>query len=197
MRIVKATCVRSHFLASEALRTLTQGLSPEATTDSLDILHDLLSRFAALVSAADHENLRVALLGQLDAGKPASRKRATQCISALGGCLSDATLNALASAIVQRLSTASSPELIRTYVQTVGALARSAGVRFGKFLPETVPIVTSFCNKAAESDIELLEFSLQALEARQCARLRRSRRPRSARPRPCGLPEYCEVGLLG
>lgn len=143
-----------------------QGLPAEATTDALDILHDLLARFASLVSPSDHENLRQALLAQLEAGKPTARKRATQCIAALGGCLSDSTLNALASVIVQRLSSAPSQDLVRTYVQAAGALARAAGPRFGKFLKDSVPVVASFCKKAADSgDSELLEYSLQTLEA--------------------------------
>lgn len=141
-------------------------MPPEATSDALDILHDLLARFASLVSQADHEKLREALLAQLDAGKPTARKRATQCIAALGGCLSDATLHALASTIVQRLSSAPSQDLTRTYAHAAGALARAAGPRFGKFLKDSLPVVVSFCQKASDGgDSELLEISLQTLEA--------------------------------
>ena len=43
--------------------------------------------------------------------------------------------------------------------------SRSTGYRFGKHLPNVVPLIISFSKKAAEGDDELREFCLQALES--------------------------------
>lgn len=93
------------------------------------------------------------------------RKRAISCLAVLGTTLSETSLVALNSELVKRLEAKCKPELTRTYIQAATALSRSVGYRFGRYLQACVPLLIKFCTEASESDDELRENCLQALEA--------------------------------
>jgi cullin-associated NEDD8-dissociated protein 1 len=138
----------------------------EVQSDALDIVHDLLSRFGGL-AAPEHEALRVALLAQLEGPRPALRKRAIACLGALAAALPDGALIATCDAVLSGLAASSAPsgDLLRARVHAAGALLRAAGPRLGSRLGALIPAVTQRASAAPESDSELRELALAALEA--------------------------------
>eukprot|EP00898_Chlorokybus_atmophyticus_P001722 jgi/Chlat1/2550/Chrsp175S02405 len=140
-------------------------VSPEVRSECLDILQEELQRFGPLL-IPEHERLRDALLPQLDSTRAGIRKRTIQCVGVLVASMTDSVLLTVSMAVIQKLQQEDmKPDLIRTYIQTVGALSRSVGYRFGRHLKDVVPILLSYCRNASENDDELRENSLQALES--------------------------------
>ncbi|XP_031392996.1 cullin-associated NEDD8-dissociated protein 1 [Punica granatum] len=142
-----------------------QGMSTEIKCESLDILCDVLHKFASL-TAKDHEHLLSALLSQLNSPQASVRKKTVSCIASLASSLSDDLLARVTVEVVQNLRNKSmKPEMTRTNIQMVGALSRAVGYRFGPHLGDTVPLLIGYCTSASENDEELREYSLQALES--------------------------------
>lgn len=166
--------VSSHTLAQLILVSVTPqlikgvtgpGKSTEIKCESLDILCDVLHRFGNLM-IKDHKELLSALLSQLNVNQASVRKKSVSCIASLASSLSDDLLAKATAEVVQLLKNKNTkPEITRTNIQMVGAFSRSVGYRFGPHLGETVPLLISYCTSASESDEELREYSLQALES--------------------------------
>eukprot|EP00850_Spirogloea_muscicola_P001276 SM000004S15146 [mRNA] locus=s4:1584727:1593967:+ [translate_table: standard] len=161
-------------VANSVLQSLTPKLikgiaAPETSTevksDCLDLLADVLQRFGWMMME-QHKQMLDALLVQLDSPRAGLRKRAIQCLASLSSSMSDALLLEVTKALVQQMvKTKSKVDIIRSYIQMIGALCRAVGYRFGPHLAELVPLLTSYCKEASESDDELRENGLQALES--------------------------------
>lgn len=166
--------ISSQSLAQRILVTVTPqlikgitgpGKSTEIKCESLDILCDVLHRFGNLMTK-DHAELLSALLSQLNVNQASVRKKSVACIASLAASLSDNLLAKATADVVQLLKNKNTkPEIIRTNIQMVGAFSRSVGYRFGPHLSETVPLLINYCTSASETDEELREYSLQALES--------------------------------
>ncbi|TYZ57995.1 hypothetical protein PybrP1_012915 [[Pythium] brassicae (nom. inval.)] len=160
---------------------LLKGLAPAAEqavkAETLDILTDLLRRFGHDI-ATEHDTVMQLLIAQLNDASPLVRKRATACVGSLGVMASDALLSRLVEHLIQGIQAASAGTTssssavdVRTFIQTIGTLSRTAGHRLGHHLHAIVPILTQFCgapddealqNEAAS---ELRENCFQAFEA--------------------------------
>ncbi|GIL73243.1 hypothetical protein Vretimale_4847 [Volvox reticuliferus] len=136
----------------------------EVVSQVLDILTELIQRFGGLL-VAEHSRIRDALLGALGEGRMVMRKKLLQGLAALSMFLNNDTLEGVVSFLLAALQGPSiKPDYVRTYIQAVGQISRAVGYRFGRYLTTAVPLVISYCNKAAEGDDELREHCLQALE---------------------------------
>ncbi|XP_022976335.1 cullin-associated NEDD8-dissociated protein 1-like [Cucurbita maxima] len=143
----------------------TAGMISEIKCESLDILCDVLHKFGNLM-ANDHEHLLSALLSQLGSNQASVRKKSVSCIASLAPSLSDDLLAKATTEVVRSLRIKSTKaEITRTNIQMIGALSRAVGYRFGPHLGDTVPVLINYCTSASESDEELREYSLQALES--------------------------------
>lgn len=173
---VTTTAVAQRILVSltpQLIRGFTSaGMSTEVKCECLDILCDVLHRFGNLMTA-DHGALLSALLSQLNSNQASVRKKSISCIASLASSLSDDLLAKATVEVVHLLkSKGLKPEMTRTNIQMIGALSRSVGYRFGPHLGDTVPLLINYCTNASETDEELREYSLQALESflLRCAR---------------------------
>ncbi|KAG1370006.1 hypothetical protein COCNU_15G003720 [Cocos nucifera] len=143
----------------------SSGKSTEIKCECLDILCDVLHRFGNLMTK-DHEELLAALLSQLGSNQATVRKKSISCIASLASSLSDDLLAKATFEVVQLLKNKNiKPEITRTNIQMIGALSRSVGYRFGPHLGETVPLLIDYCTSASETEEELREYSMQALES--------------------------------
>ncbi|KAL3163066.1 hypothetical protein ABBQ32_009489 [Trebouxia sp. C0010 RCD-2024] len=144
---------------------LTKPGNLDVLSDTLDVTSDLLARFGNVMSGY-HGQLKAAILPHLEEPRPVVRKRAIQCMASLALHLSDDLLDDVNKALISQLQQKNiKADAARTYVQTIGAVSRSIGYRFGKHLPATIPLVIKFSHDAVEGDDELREHCLQALEA--------------------------------
>ncbi|KAG1681345.1 hypothetical protein FOA52_007393 [Chlamydomonas sp. UWO 241] len=162
----------SSIITSAMLDGAANKENADVIVDSLDILTELLGRFGALVGALEHERVKATCLAFLADSKAPLRKRAMHSLAALSAFMSDALLTGVVGTLLGQLRTKGlKADLVRSYVQAVGHVSRAVGYRFGKFLPEALPLVASHCDKAGEDDFELREYCLQALEGfvQRCA----------------------------
>ncbi|XP_039137910.1 cullin-associated NEDD8-dissociated protein 1 [Dioscorea cayenensis subsp. rotundata] len=153
-------------LTPQLIKGITaSGKNTEIKCECLDILCDVLSRFGNLMTK-DHEELLGALLTQLGSNQASVRKKSISCIASLASSLSDDLLAKATVEVVQLLKNKKvKADMTRTNIQMIGALSRAVGYRFGPHLSETVPLLISYCKSASETDEELREHSLQALES--------------------------------
>ncbi|CAA7404605.1 unnamed protein product [Spirodela intermedia] len=141
------------------------GKSTEVKCECLDILCDVLNRFGNLMTT-DHEQLLNALLSQLGTNQTSVRKKSIACTASLASSLSDDLLAKATTEVVKLLKNKNiRPEMARTNIQMIGALSRAVGYRFGPHLSDAVPLLINYCSSASESDEELREYSLQALDS--------------------------------
>lgn len=138
----------------------------------------MLVRFGSDVSD-QHLALKDALTGLLQHPNDSVRKRASITLGPLVTVLDDALFAQLMEALIVRLESSTTPG---TYIQSISAICKSAGVKVGPYLPKIVPRLEKFCLSNASSSkkrdddeedaaqLELWEQSLQALEAitRRC-----------------------------
>ena len=185
-------------MAGTAIRRLTpqliQGVQSdklEVKLECLEVLNDLLRRFASSLAEAESKETLAALFGELTSSRLAARKRAISCIASLSASLPDRMLEGqlVGSIFTQMGASGVKPELRRTYILTLAAISRSGGYRLGKQLGKVVPLVLGQCMPAySTDDAEMIESCLQALEVRAppCTRHRPNRPncPNRARP-PC------------
>jgi len=171
-------------VAAKLVNILLRGLTKTQHKDEIDvemagltIIKHLLDRFGSEVSET-HKDLIDALLKLLEHPNEAVRKRASVTLGPLVVVLDDASFSNLMSTVISCIDSSSVPE---TYIQSVSAVCRSAGVRVGKYLDQIVPKLEKFCmNRSSstvaqkagvsseeedERQVELWETSLQALEA--------------------------------
>mmetsp|Transcript_29072 Transcript_29072/g.74799 ORF Transcript_29072/g.74799 Transcript_29072/m.74799 type:complete len:1233 (+) Transcript_29072:80-3778(+) len=162
-------------MAGTAIRRLTpqliQGVSRdnlEVKLECLEVLNDLLRRFAAALAESESKECLAALFGELNSARAAARKRAISCIASLSASLPDRILEGqlVGSIFTQMAEKGVKAELRRTYILTLAAISRSGGYRLGKQLGKVVPLVLDHCMPAySTDDAEMIESCLQALEA--------------------------------
>jgi cullin-associated NEDD8-dissociated protein 1 len=162
-------------MAPVALRLLTPQLvvgvqkeKLEVKLESLEVLNDLLRRFAAHLAETDSHDCLAALFGELHSPRAAARKRAIACIASLAASLPDRILEEqLVGAIFEQMAEPKLKlDLRRTYIQTLSAVSRSGGYRLARQLDRVIPLILQQCEpgKAAD-DAELIESCLQAFES--------------------------------
>ena len=162
-------------MAASAIRQLTPQLIAgvqreqlEVKLECLEILNDLLRRFAASLAEAESRECLGALFAELQSSRAAARKRAIACIASLSASLPDRMLEGqlVGAVLEQMMADGLKPELRRTYVQTVSAISRSGGYRLGNQLDRVVPLVLTQCMPAGVTDdAEMLEACLQVVSS--------------------------------
>ena len=95
--------------------------------ECLEVLNDLLRRFASSLSEAESRDCLGALFGELKSSRAAARKRAINCIASLSASLPEKMLEAqLTTPIFEQMEASGVKiELRRTYIQTLSAISRS------------------------------------------------------------------------
>ncbi|KAK9835209.1 hypothetical protein WJX81_005880 [Elliptochloris bilobata] len=152
-------------LCPKLVAGVQQKESYDIVSASLDLMNEVVSKFGGLV-AAEHARICDCLLPELDESRAGVRKRAIHCLSALAPHLTDALLDGVVKHLLQRLQAPHSrPEAARTHMQSLAAMSRAAGWRFGKHLGHAVPLVLEQCGEPSARDEELREHCLQALDA--------------------------------
>lgn len=163
-------------MAVAAIRQLTPQLilgvqcdMLEVKLECLEVLNDLLRRFAAYLADAEAHDCLDALLRELCSTRAAARKRAIACIASLSAALPDRMLESelIAPICNQMEAISAKTELRRTYIQTLCAISRSGGYRLAKQLDKVVPLILKQCIPASASrdDPEMIESCLQAFES--------------------------------
>jgi len=129
--------------------------------ETLDVLSDILSHFGnQLVSF--HQQILSCLVVQLNSQRMAVRKRAILAISYLVGSCNTVLFMELLEFLLVELRKKSNNSLNKTYIQCLASISRQAGHKVGENLAHIVPLVVHYCQS---KDEELVEYSLQALEA--------------------------------
>jgi len=140
---------------------------PDATLDCLDIIADLLYRFARVMPDS-HDAIIKLCLGQLSNPRPVLRKRAMACIGSLAQVIPDAALNRVVESLLAKID---SQEESSSIVQTIGVIGRSAGNRLGKHVERVVPLLLQHLSTVDDESMhnahgdELREKIFQGLES--------------------------------
>lgn len=138
---------------------------PEVKMCCLDILNDMLKRFGSLM-LGELEKIQKAVLPQLTAGRPATRKRAISCLGFIAVLVPDNLFVSLIDFLIANIEESKKADTIRTLIQAIGAVSSSAGYRLGKYLPRIVPLIVKYCDSPNfENDDELRENCFQAFES--------------------------------
>jgi len=165
-----------------AAGTAVRGLTPrllegiaagpmEVTICCLEILHDVLTHFPALVHA-DLPTIKAQLLPELSSPRAAVRKRSVACVGAMCGSLPDPLFEELVAHILAQVESGAASKgadaVLVSHIQTLSAVARAAGFRLGRHLERVVPLVlrcAELATAADEAGTEVAEHCLQACEA--------------------------------
>ncbi|CDR99831.1 hypothetical protein [Sporisorium scitamineum] len=137
--------------------------SQELLIDSLDILAELVNKFAASVTAAVplQNALLKSVVPAMRHSRPAVRKRSLTVLGALGSCATSDVFTQLSIQLSSDLAPKSSVDTRKTAVQLIGIFARTCPRRLGRRLPEFMPAVIQ---TAKHDDDELRESCLQSIE---------------------------------
>ncbi|SJX63716.1 uncharacterized protein SRS1_14466 [Sporisorium reilianum f. sp. reilianum] len=137
--------------------------SQELLIDSLDILAELINKFAASVTAAValQNALLKSVVPAMRHSRPAVRKRSLTVLGALGSCATSDIFTQLSIQLSSDLAPKSSVDTRKTAVQLIGIFARTCPRRLGRRLPEFMPAVIQ---TAKHDDDELRETCLQSIE---------------------------------
>lgn len=136
----------------------------------LDILTDLLRRFGYDI-ATEHATIMELLMVQLTDESPLVRKRATACVGSLGVIASDVLVSRLVEHLIKGIEGSTDLANVRTLIQTIGMLSRTAGHRLGQHLDAVIRILVHFCGKPEDESMqnedtdELRGNCFQAFEA--------------------------------
>ncbi|XP_065221678.1 cullin-associated NEDD8-dissociated protein 1 [Planococcus citri] len=167
--VINELPLTSNSLVEAVCKNITQRISSvilkqediSVQLEALDILADLLPRFGANLSSY-HSEILQSLLPQLSSSRQAVRKRAIVAMSHFvvpcNHSLYVKLIEHLSTGLEQNTSTTS----ICTYIQSIAAICRTAGHRFGEHLDRFFPLIQKY---SKEDDDELREFCLQAFEA--------------------------------
>lgn len=137
--------------------------SQELLIDSLDILAELIAKFASSVTTAVplQNAIFKAVVPAMRHSRPAVRKRSLTVLGALGPCATSDIFTQLSVQLSSDLAPQSSIDTRKTAVQLIGILARTCPRRLGRRLPEFMP---SVIQTAQHDDDELRETCLQSAE---------------------------------
>ncbi|TDH72282.1 uncharacterized protein CCR75_003151 [Bremia lactucae] len=157
-------------ICTRLLTGLGKGKDAAIKVETLEILTDLLRRFGYDV-ATEHATVMELLMVRLTDESPLVRKRATACVGSLGVMMSDVLLSRLVEHLIKSIQCSSDSANIRTWIQTIGMLSRTAGHRFGQHLDTVIRILVKFCGKPDDESLqnedsdELRGDCFQAFEA--------------------------------
>ncbi|TKY84547.1 hypothetical protein EX895_006449 [Sporisorium graminicola] len=137
--------------------------SQELLIDSLDILAELINKFAASVTStiALQNVLLKSVVPAMRHSRPAVRKRSLTVLGALGSCATSDIFTQLSIQLSSDLAPKNSVDTRKTAVQLIGIFARTCPRRLGRRLPEFMP---SVIQTAKHDDDELRETCLQSIE---------------------------------
>ncbi|PWY98205.1 TIP120-domain-containing protein [Testicularia cyperi] len=137
--------------------------SQELLIDSLDILAEVITKFAPAV--AQNLQLQKTILNSvvpiMAHSRAAVRKRSLAVLGALGSCATSDIFTQLSVHVSHDLQSGSL-EQCKTAIQLIAIFARTSPRRLGRRLPEFMPQVI---DATAKDDDEVREVSLQAIEA--------------------------------
>ncbi|ETS61875.1 cullin-associated nedd8-dissociated protein 1 [Moesziomyces aphidis] len=138
--------------------------SQELLIDSLDILAELIAKFASSVTTtvALQNAILKAVVPAMRHTRPAVRKRSLTVLGALGSCATSDIFTQLSVQLSADLAAQSSLDTRKTAVQLIGIFARTCPRRLGRRLPEFMPAVLETAQIV--DDDELRELSLQSIE---------------------------------
>ncbi|OWZ20330.1 Cullin-associated NEDD8-dissociated protein [Phytophthora megakarya] len=161
-------------IATGICTRLLTGLSKEkdatVKAETLDILTDLLRRFGYDV-ATEHATIMELLMVQLTDESPLVRKRSTACVGSLGVMASDVLVSRLVEHLIKGIQGSTDSANVRTLIQTIGMLSRTAGHRLGQHLDAVIRILVQFCGNPDDESLqnedsdELRGNCFQAFEA--------------------------------
>ncbi|CAI5700886.1 unnamed protein product [Peronospora effusa] len=161
-------------IATGICTRLLTGLSKEkdaaVKSETLDILTDLLRRFGYDV-ATEHAAIMELLMVQLTDDSPLVRKRATSCVGSLGVMASNVLVSRLVGHLIKGIQGSTDPANLRTLIQTIGMLSRTAGHRLGQHLDAVIRILAQYCGDPEDEALqnedsdELRGNCFQAFEA--------------------------------
>eukprot|EP00003_Mantamonas_plastica_P001680 TRINITY_DN1118_c0_g1_i7.p1 TRINITY_DN1118_c0_g1~~TRINITY_DN1118_c0_g1_i7.p1 ORF type:complete len:932 (+),score=400.03 TRINITY_DN1118_c0_g1_i7:53-2848(+) len=132
--------------------------------ECLDLLHDLLKSYSALLADQQDEFVQC-LLPQLQVSRQAVRKRAIVCLGPFCSFCREDLFTNVATEIIDYIKKEKNTEKLRTYIHAMGAITRSAGYRAGKFFNQCVPRILKFIDDDDMEDDELSEVCFMTLEA--------------------------------
>eukprot|EP00884_Botryococcus_braunii_P010434 jgi/Botrbrau1/19392/Bobra.0338s0022.1 len=132
----------------------------------LEILVESLLKFGEYYKDENRAAVRDSLLPLLHGSRSGLRKKAMQGLAGLAPHFTDEQLLVIYESLFGSLQSSGGKKDVQSvYIQTLGALSKALGWRFGAQLPVAIPIVVQYCEEAGESDDEFRENCLQALEA--------------------------------
>ncbi|EGG24074.1 HEAT repeat-containing protein [Cavenderia fasciculata] len=147
----------------EGISASKPGDKTEVKMYCLDILNYLLVKYGSLVPNLDQ--VRDVVLPNLSATRPATRKRAINCLASFAIPASDDLFYGLMDNITKQIDEAKKGDHVSTLVQLIGQIGRSSGYRLGKYLPKIMQhILKNVENSKFESD-ELKENCLLCFES--------------------------------
>lgn len=130
--------------------------------EALDILSDLLSRFGNKLGKF-YISIQKSLVPLLESERSAVRKRAITALANLLACCELELFNETIDLLVQKLSQSTKDlSLLQTYIQSLAAVSRLCGQRFGLHLEKIMPIIVNLCER---QDDELKEYCIQVFDA--------------------------------
>ncbi|XKL68842.1 hypothetical protein PGB90_006611 [Kerria lacca] len=167
--VISELPISSNTLVEAVCKNITQRISSvilkqedmSVQLEALDILADLLPRFGSNLSAY-HGEILESLLPQLSSSRQAVRKRAIVALSHFVVPCNNTFYVKLIEYLLNGLEKNSSATSVCTYIQSIAAICRTAGHRFGEHLERFIPLIQKY---STEEDDELREFCLQAFEA--------------------------------
>jgi len=129
--------------------------------EALDILSDLLSRFGDFLIQF-HGTILKALMPQLGSARQAVRKRTIVALSHLLTLSTTGAYNSVIDHLLDGLENPQNPGVIRTYIQCLASICRSAGHRLNNHIDRAMFLLQSY---SQQEDDELRDFVLQACES--------------------------------
>ncbi|KAG3100547.1 Cullin-associated NEDD8-dissociated protein 1 [Phytophthora idaei] len=157
-------------ICTRLLTGLSEDKDAAVKAETLDILTDLLRRFGYDV-ATEHATIMELLMVQLTDESPLVRKRATACVGSLGVMASDVLVSRLVEHLIKGIQGSTDSSNVRTLIQTIGMLSRTAGHRLGQHLDAVIRILVQFCGNPEDESLqnedsdELRGNCFQAFEA--------------------------------
>ncbi|KAK7208229.1 armadillo-type protein [Myxozyma melibiosi] len=156
---VPATASTGKMFVARLLHTLLPNL--RNSTESVEVLVELVNRFGSSLTEAQIEETQNALIGVFETGKGLVRKRAVSALGALSRHLPTPLWENMVLYLTSSFASSASPDRLRILVLVCGTLCRADRARLGPYLPKLAPSVF----KALEvDDDDLREAALSALD---------------------------------
>uniref|UniRef100_M4BM79 TATA-binding protein interacting (TIP20) domain-containing protein n=1 Tax=Hyaloperonospora arabidopsidis (strain Emoy2) TaxID=559515 RepID=M4BM79_HYAAE len=149
----KTAAIIAPGICSRLLTGLSMDQEMAVKAETLDILTDLLRRFGYDV-ALEHATIMELLMEQLTDDAPLVRKRATVCVGALGVVASETLVSRLVEHLIQDIQASRDAASVRTLIQTIGMLSRTAGHRLGQHLDAVICILVQFCGDPEDESLQ-------------------------------------------